>query len=106
LDTSPFGNGISLVSSKNVKISGNETARNKLSGIYVADSENITIDANWTEGNDRDGISLDEQATNCKNVTLQNNFIQLNGRYGIMTKNPVGLNTHNNTLLYNKNNEY
>ncbi|GHT70413.1 hypothetical protein FACS189455_0040 [Bacteroidia bacterium] len=103
LDTSPFGNGISLVSSKNIKISGNETARNKLSGIYVADSENITIDANWTEGNDRDGISLDEQATNCKNVTLQNNFVQLNGRYGIMTKNLAGLNSSNNTLLLNKN---
>ncbi|KAA6303713.1 MAG: hypothetical protein EZS26_000264 [Candidatus Ordinivivax streblomastigis] len=101
-DTSPFGNGISVSSSKNVKITGNEMCRNKLSGIYCADSENITIENNLTEGNDRDGISLDEMASACKTVTIRNNLSQNNGRYGMMTKNVAGLNASNNTTLFNK----
>ncbi|MDR0546411.1 MAG: alginate lyase family protein, partial [Dysgonamonadaceae bacterium] len=101
-DTSPFGNGFNLTFSKNIKITGNEMCRNKLSGIYIADSENITITNNLTEGNDRDGISIDALAVNCKNITLQNNFSQNNGRYGIFTRKAERLTESDNTNSLNK----
>jgi parallel beta-helix repeat protein len=101
-DTSPFGNGVSVSSSQNIKIAGNEMCRNKLSGIYCADSENITIVDNLAEGNDRDGIAVDAPASGCKTVILQNNLLQHNGHYGIRTKNVAGLKESNNTALFNK----
>jgi predicted alpha-1,2-mannosidase len=101
-DTSPFGNGASILSSKNIEIKDAEMCRNKLSGIYCADSENITIINNRTEGNDRDGISLDAMASGCKAITVQNNLSQNNGRYGIMTVRADGLKENGNQTPLNK----
>ena len=78
-DTSPWGNGISILFGKNIILSGNETARNKLSGIYCAESENITITGNRAEGNDKDGISIDKLMDGCKSITLRDNLSQWNG---------------------------
>ena len=79
-DASPWGNGIYILFGKNVLVSGNETARNKLSGIYWAESEDITIIGNRAEGNDKAGIIIDKLMDECKSVTLKDNLLQWNGK--------------------------
>ena len=100
-DTSTWGDGIFVLSGKNLTISGNEMCRNKLSGIYCTESENVMIVNNQIEGNDKDGIAIGAMLSGCKNVTIQDNLSQNNGRYGIMTKQAEGLKQSNNTLLFN-----
>ena len=100
-DTSPWGSGASITFGKNIILKGNEMCRNKLSGIYCAESENISIAENLTEGNDEDGISIDAMRSGCKQVILQNNHSQNNGRYGIMTKNTTELKESGNIISFN-----
>jgi parallel beta-helix repeat protein len=83
MDTSPWGNGISVTQSKDITILNNELARNKLNGIYIADSYHVSAVHNLTEGNDRHGILLSKQATGCSNVNLKNNQSHYNGQKGI-----------------------
>jgi predicted alpha-1,2-mannosidase len=101
-DASPFGNGVALLSSRNVRMTGNEMCRNKRSGIYCADSENVTILDNLAEGNDLDGISLDAMATNCASVTVRGNLLQHNGRHGMRTVRVVRLTEGDNIDLFNR----
>ncbi|MDR1098621.1 MAG: right-handed parallel beta-helix repeat-containing protein, partial [Tannerella sp.] len=101
-DASPFGNGVALLSSRNVRMTGNEMCRNKRSGIYCADSENVTILNNLAEGNDLDGISLDAMATNCVSVTVRGNLLQHNGRHGMRTVRVARLTESDNTDLFNR----
>ena len=100
-DTSPCGNGVYITFGKNIMLSDNEMCRNKLSGIYCAESENINITDNLTEGNDEDGISIDAMMLGCKQVILQNNHSQNNGRHGIMTKNTTELKESGNIISFN-----
>jgi predicted alpha-1,2-mannosidase len=101
-DTSPWGSGIEISFAKNVEISGNEMCRNKMSGIWCYDSERINISNNLAEGNDMDGISIDTMLSGCENVTLNNNCLQNNGRYGIMTKGVSLLKNSENKMLLNQ----
>lgn len=101
-DTSPWGNGIYMISGKNITVSGNEMCRNHLSGIYCAESAHITITDNLMEGNDRDGITVDAMLSGCKMVAIRNNCTQNNGRYGIMTKNAAGLKESENIFSFNR----
>ena len=102
-DTSPWGNGVFVSFARNIVIAGNEMARNKLSGIYCIESEDLAITNNLVEGNDEDGITIDATMSGCKQVSIENNLSQNNGRHGIMTKQTVGLKESDNTLLFNKN---
>ncbi|MDR1369193.1 MAG: right-handed parallel beta-helix repeat-containing protein, partial [Dysgonamonadaceae bacterium] len=79
-DTSPWGSGIDLSFGKNVIITGNEAARNTLSGIRCTESENVHITGNLIEGNNRDGISLDTLLDGSKGIETDNNLLQLNGQ--------------------------
>jgi predicted esterase len=101
-DTSPFGSGIELMFAKNVRVSGCEMSRNKLSGIRCSESENITIERCLTEGNDKDGIAIDALMSGCKKVNIKNNLTQNNGRYGIFTNTVTLLNENENTSLFNR----
>ena len=79
-DTSPWGNGISLTFCQNIDITGNEAARNKLSGISCAESENIRVINNLVEGNDVKGISFEMLMDGSRNVKVEDNFSQNNGK--------------------------
>lgn len=101
-DSSPWGNGIAISSSRNVSVIGCEMARNKMSGIWCGDSERLTINNNLAEGNDIDGISIDAMVSGCDNVTLINNLLQNNGQYGIMTKDVSLLKPSGNKSVLNQ----
>jgi len=83
MDTSPWGNGIAVTESYNIRITGNEMARNKLNGIYVADCEKVNLEHNLTEGNDANGLSLNTLINGNSGVSLKSNYTQLNGKQGI-----------------------
>jgi predicted alpha-1,2-mannosidase len=101
-DTSPWGSGVSVTSSRRVEISGGEMSRNALSGIYCADSEDVVITGNLTEGNDRDGIATVAMTDGCRDVTIEGNISQNNGGAGISTEKVQGLRLTNNRLHVNK----
>ncbi|GHT18314.1 hypothetical protein AGMMS4957_00370 [Bacteroidia bacterium] len=82
-DTSPWGNGINLTFARDVIITGNEAARNQLSGIRCTESENVQVINNLTEGNDASGISFDTQMDGLRKITVKDNLSQNNGAYGI-----------------------
>ncbi|MDR1609927.1 MAG: GH92 family glycosyl hydrolase, partial [Candidatus Symbiothrix sp.] len=79
-DASPWGSGIDVTFCRNIIITGNEAARNALSGIRCADSENIRITGNLVEGNDLNGITQDTMMDASKDVEISNNLSQNNGR--------------------------
>jgi parallel beta-helix repeat protein len=83
MDTSPWGCGISVTESKDITVSGNELARNKLNGLYVADSQDLNITHNLAEGNDGNGISFGLLTEGNGNVKFTNNYIHYNGLKGI-----------------------
>lgn len=101
MDTSPWGNGVQVVHSKDVVISGNEIARNHLNGIYVADSQNITTDSNLIEGNDDYGMLFNAQATGCINVNIKHNVSQYNGKQAINTTQTKNVLMSDNTVSNN-----
>ena len=100
-DTSPWGSGIDLSFSKNVIISGNEAARNTLSGIRCTESENIQVIDNLTEGNDEHGILMEALMDGCKAVTIKNNLSQNNGKFGIIVEKNQAV-VENNITKNNK----
>jgi len=74
LDDSPWGAGFYVAESSDLVISGNEAARNHLSGIQIGDSREISVKDNLAEGNDGAGILFDfisEVNTNIKVVQNQ-----------------------------------
>lgn len=79
-DASPWGNGIDLTFCQNVRIKNSEMARNKLSGVYCAQSCDIVIENNLMEGNDQRGISIETLMDENKNIKIQNNKVQNNGK--------------------------
>jgi hypothetical protein len=78
-DTSPWGSGMDLLFCKNIVVTGNEAARNALSGIRCSESENVRITGNLFEGNDRNGITLESITNDSKNIEINNNLSQNNG---------------------------
>lgn len=100
-DTSPRGNGVHILFGKNVVVSGCELSRNKLSGFYCAESEGVAVINSLIEGNDRDGITIDALLSGNKSVVIRNNYVQNNGRQGILSKNTESLEELDNILLFN-----
>jgi parallel beta-helix repeat protein len=96
-DTSPWGSGIALYFCSDALIEGNETARNKLSGIRCTESSNVRINNNLSEGNDEDGIRLDALMDGVKGFAVENNTAQYNGGEGIFISNPASGEVKNNS---------
>ncbi|MBO9152395.1 alginate lyase family protein [Chitinophaga sp. GCM10012297] len=87
-DTSPWGSGIDLSFCTNAGVEGNETARNKLSGIRCTESSNVRFRNNLSEGNDENGLRLDALMDGVKNFTLEKNITQYNGGAGVFISHP------------------
>ncbi len=81
LDSSPWGNGCSIIAGNDIIFSGNETERNKLNGIYCLDVKNLHIINNLAEGNDQNGIYA-----NGENVQINSNISRNNAAKGIASK--------------------
>ncbi|MGN6510294.1 MAG: alginate lyase family protein [Chitinophaga sp.] len=96
-DTSPWGSGIELYFCSDAVIEGNETARNKLSGIRCTESSNVRIGSNLSEGNDENGIRLDALMDGVKGFAVENNTAQYNGGKGIFIGNPESGEAKNNS---------
>ncbi|RPD38699.1 alginate lyase family protein [Chitinophaga barathri] len=88
-DTSPWGSGMDLSFCSDAVIKGNETARNKLSGIHCTESKNVIVKGNLAEGNDENGIRLDAWMDGVKGFTVQDNKAQYNGKEGIYISQPA-----------------
>ncbi|SEW31799.1 right-handed parallel beta-helix repeat-containing protein [Chitinophaga arvensicola] len=83
LDTSPFGSGIALSECRNVKIAGNEIARNAWYGVTIAGSEKVSIHDNFVEANDRGGLLLEYLQTGNKDVDIRRNRVHYNAGLGV-----------------------
>jgi len=101
MDTSPWGNGIAVTESNNIKIAGNELARNRLNGVYIADCEKINLEHNLAEGNDTNGISLSVLINGNDGISLKNNYTRYNGKQGISTMGIKGVMMTGNKLSNN-----
>lgn len=82
-DSSPWGCGIFILLSDNVKILNNEAARNKIAGISGAEVDKLQVRANLVEGNDGDGISLESVMQTGHDIRVTKNLCQNNGLQGI-----------------------
>jgi hypothetical protein len=82
-DDSPWGSGIDLAMSRNIFISGNETARNRLQGIRCADCNNVSIGNCLSEGNDGNGFLADVLLDGNKSISVHDNLSRNNGMQGI-----------------------
>ncbi|HEY4325072.1 MAG TPA: alginate lyase family protein [Mucilaginibacter sp.] len=100
-DTSPWGNGIDLSFCNDATISGNEAARNKLSGIRCTESSNIKATKNLAEGNDENGIRFDALMYGFNKIDVTGNICQYNGHMGIYTGKGTGGVVSSNTLTGN-----
>jgi hypothetical protein len=86
-DTSPWGSGIDFSFARNIVISANEFARNKLFGIRCSECENISIVNNLIEGNDRDGICFDFGMDGSSDGIIKGNLLRNNGLSAIAISN-------------------
>ncbi|MXV17670.1 alginate lyase family protein [Hufsiella ginkgonis] len=100
-DSSPWGNGIELSFSRDVKITGNELARNKLSGIRCTESTGVLISGNLAEGNDVNGISLESLMEGTTRSEISGNLSWHNGQYGIFQGKTAGNTVNNNRTADN-----
>jgi parallel beta-helix repeat protein len=79
---SPWGSGIHLSFSKEVMLTGNESARNKLHGIHLTESSAVQIENNLLEGNDRHGLFLDNWLDGVQEYEARENVYRTNGENG------------------------
>lgn len=100
-DTSPYGNGLSITFCQNMKVSNSEMARNGLSGIRCAESAQISISNSLAEGNNVNGIFIEKQMNNCKDITIHQNTIQNNRYYGIDAETAVQSSIKDNISRHN-----
>ena len=89
LDASPWGCGLFLSHSRDIKVSGNEAARNALCGLRVADSYNVRVLGNLAEGNADDGIAFEALMDGCRGIAVTGNLSRNNGKFGIRLENTV-----------------
>jgi len=82
-DSSPWGNGIYILSGSDIKIRNNEAARNKLAGIRCSEVNQIQGVANLSEGNDQEGILIDVLLDGNHDGLLEKNITRNNGGQGI-----------------------
>jgi parallel beta-helix repeat protein len=104
LDDSPWGSGLDLSFSRDLILSGNETARNTLHGIRATESENVRVVDNLSEGNGGGGIVFDALMDGTRNVEIRGNISRNNRGYGIEVGRAGGRKVQGNTLLDNERN--
>ena len=100
-DTSPYGNGINVTFCMNVKATHSEMARNGLSGIRCAESSQIAIINSLAEGNGENGIFIEKQMNNCKDITIHHNTVQNNRCYGIDARTAIQPSIKDNISRHN-----
>ncbi|MDO6436890.1 heparinase II/III family protein [Cyclobacterium sp. 1_MG-2023] len=102
LSNSPWGSGIMASLCENIKISGNESSRNKLDGVQVNESQEIEIKNNLLEGNDRNGLYLEQLNHGNDQITIAENTIRTNGEMGIKSPLALAQTWDYNLIRYNK----
>ena len=92
-DSSLWGNGLHITFGSNIRITGNELARNALSGIYCAESDGVGISDNLLEGNNIAGICVEQLMDACTQIDISGNLIQYNALAGIQSigNNSIGM---------------
>lgn len=83
LDDSPWGSGLNVVNSRDIRIENSEAARNALQGVRCTESQNISIEGNLLEGNDGYGVHSDVLLEGTRGIVVINNQVQNNGMGGI-----------------------
>ncbi len=101
LDGSPFGSGLALIRCRQVRILGNEVARNAWHGILIRACRSLRIDSNTVEGNDGSGICAERFQERSAELTLQDNLVWYNAGYGIAMDGVGSLQAGPNRLLGN-----
>lgn len=101
LDTSLWGSGLELTHSRNVKISKNELARNRLNGFHSTESREILVRDNLLEGNDECGILFDAMMDGCRDIEISDNLARNNGKQGISINQIIGQTIQNNKVTDN-----
>jgi parallel beta-helix repeat protein len=99
---SPWGNGIAVSFCKEVSISNNETARNKLHGIYFTESFEVQISNNLVEGNDDAGIQLEKLMDGVSGYEITENISRNNRGLGIQVDDQDLSSIKDNTVLDNR----
>lgn len=83
LVTSPLGAGLALEDCSNGRITNCEIARNGYHGIAVSESKDIQISGNLIEANDRSGMIAEYFYNGSEGISVMDNIIQFNARYGL-----------------------
>lgn len=76
-------------------------ARNGLSGIRCAESSQIAIINSLAEGNGENGIFIEKQMNNCKDITIHHNTVQNNRCYGIDARTAIQPSIKDNISRHN-----
>lgn len=79
LDDSPYGSGILAIAGEQLRLSGNEAARNHQSGFCLADISHVEAVDNLLEGNDDRGIQLIRYIDGCRFLHFADNDSRYNG---------------------------
>ena len=95
-DSSLWGDGLRITFGSDVRIAGNEMARNALSGIYCAESVRIDMSGNLMEGNNVAGICVEQLMDACTQISISGNRIQYNGQAGIRSVGNNGIERQDN----------
>lgn len=95
-DSSLWGDGLHITFGSDVRIAGNEMARNALSGIYCAESVRIGISDNLMEGNNVAGVCVEQLMDACTQISISGNRIQYNGQAGIRSVGNNGIERQDN----------
>lgn len=101
LDDSPWGSGLNVINSRNVKVTENESARNAAQGIRCAESREILLNGNLIEGNDAWGILCDVLWEGSRGVEVSDNLVRNNGQGGINIYRTGMTTIRNNRLTHN-----
>jgi len=82
-DTSISGCGIALDNCLDITVERCEIARNAWFGILMSTTGNVTATGNLIEGNSNSGIMSEFLYSGCRNLIINDNYIQYNNGYGV-----------------------
>jgi hypothetical protein len=83
LVNSPYGCGLAIAHSREVKVRNCEISRNGWYGLLITESEAISVEGNLIEGNDRSAVMAEYLFTGSSKISVSGNTIQYNNGYGI-----------------------
>ncbi|MBV8251264.1 MAG: alginate lyase family protein [Chitinophaga sp.] len=79
----PYGCGLVLDKSSNIKLENCEMGRNAMYGLLALNCSDIAITGSLLEANDKGGMIFPCLHAPNKNIEVRNNVLQCNGGYGI-----------------------